>query len=130
MLLQTDRYLTQGTSTVSAPLATADPEPSFSDRCGRDPSEGERIPADSRLLSPVKWLVGLQFHTANCQTVWLYYVVDKAFDTTDALRRAIQRADSDPERIAQVRIQAEADQVEVQQVLRDTLGRFRLTRSR
>ncbi|WSA81674.1 hypothetical protein OG930_42895 [Streptomyces sp. NBC_01799] len=75
-----------------------------------------------------KWLVGLQFHTANCQRVWLYYVVDEVLDTTHAVPMAIQRANSDPERATRGGIQAEADQVEVQQIHRDGIGRFSLTR--
>lgn len=76
-----------------------------------------------------KWLVGLHFHTANCQSVWLYYVVDEAFDGPYAVRAAIQRAKSDPERVAGGEALVEADQVEVQRILRDEIGRIRLTRS-
>ncbi|MET8331065.1 hypothetical protein [Streptomyces sp. NPDC005181] len=75
-----------------------------------------------------KWLVGLQFHTANCQPLWLYYVVDGVCDTTHAVSMAIQRANTGPERVARGGVQAEADQVEVQQILRDAIGRFSLTR--
>ncbi|WP_405623763.1 hypothetical protein [Streptomyces sp. NBC_00076] len=76
-----------------------------------------------------KWLVGLQFHTANSQRLWLYYVVDEAFDTIHAARMAaVQRAGSDPDRVARCGDQAEADQVEVQRILRDVLGHYRLSR--
>ncbi|MCX4766770.1 hypothetical protein OG562_38560 [Streptomyces sp. NBC_01275] len=75
-----------------------------------------------------KWLVGLQFHTANSQRLWLYYVVDGAFDTIHAVRMAVQRAGNDPDGVARGGGRAEADQVEVQRILRDPLGHYRLSR--
>ncbi|MFD9316405.1 hypothetical protein ACFWDQ_01590 [Streptomyces sp. NPDC060053] len=75
-----------------------------------------------------KWLVGLQFHTGDSQHLWLYYVVDEAPDTLHAARMAVQRAGSDPDRVARGGDRAEADQVEVQRILRDMLGHYRLSR--
>jgi hypothetical protein len=103
MLLQTDKCLAQGVSAVTVAAAET---------------------AGSRLMDHDKWLVGLQFHTADFQQIWLYYVVDEAFDTTQAVRMAIRRADSDPDRVARGGAQTEPDQVEVQQIHQDALGRF------
>lgn len=129
MLLQTDRYLAQGASAVGIPTAETVLGPGTSDCSRRDPAVGERVPGGSRLVNNGKWLVGLQFHTANSQRLWLYYVVDEAFDTIHAARMAaVQRAGSDPDRVARGGDRAEADQVEVQRILRDTLGNYRLSR--
>ncbi|MER5436704.1 hypothetical protein [Streptomyces sp. NPDC002588] len=128
MLLQTDRYLAQGASTAGIPTAETVPGPASSDCSRCDRAGKERVPAGSRPTNHDKWLVGLRFHTADSQPVWLYYVVDEAFDTTHAMRTAIQRAGSDPDRAALGRAQVEADQVEVQRILRDVLGRHRLSR--
>ncbi|MER7813174.1 hypothetical protein [Streptomyces sp900116325] len=125
---QTDRHLAQGVSTVSAPAAERVLSADLSDWSGRDRTDGEGVPSGSHLTDHDKWLVGLRFHTANRQRVWLYYVVDEVFDTTHAVPMAIQRANSDPKRAARGGMQAEADQVEVQQIHRDGIGRFSLTR--
>ncbi|MDX3767615.1 MULTISPECIES: hypothetical protein [Streptomyces] len=125
---QTDRHLAQGVSTVGVPAAERVLGTDFSDSSGRDRIDGARVPSGSHLMDHDKWLVGLRFHTANRQRVWLYYVVDEVFDTTHAVPMAIQRANSDPKRVARGGIQAEADQVEVQQIHRDGIGRFSLTR--
>ena len=124
---QTDTYLARGASTVGA-AAERVLGPGFSDWSGHDPADSERVPSGSRLMDHDKWLVGLQFHTADCQRVWLYYVVDEVFDTTHAVPLAIKRANSDSERVTRGGIQAEADQVEVQQIHRDGIGRVSLTR--
>lgn len=125
---QTDRHLAQGVSTVGAPPAERVLGADFSDWSGPDRTDGERAPSGSHLMDHDKWLVGLRFHTANRQRVWLYYVVDEVLDTTHAVPMAIQRANSDPKRVTRGGIQAEADQVEVQQIHRDGIGRFSLTR--
>ncbi|MFF0401621.1 hypothetical protein ACFYSJ_38860 [Streptomyces sp. NPDC005248] len=124
---QTDRNLAQGVSTVGVPAAERVLGTDFSDWSRRDRNDGERVPSGSHLMDHDKWLVGLRFHTANRQRVWLYYVVDEVFDTTHAVPMAIQRANRDPKRVARGGIQAEADQVEVQQIHRDGIGRFSLT---
>ncbi|MFJ7947165.1 hypothetical protein ACIQ6K_26455 [Streptomyces sp. NPDC096354] len=124
---QTDRNLAQGVSTVGVPAAERVPWAGFADRSGRDPTDRERVPSGPHLTDHDKWLVGLRFHTANSQRVWLYYVVDEAFDTTHAVPVAIQRANGDPKRATHGGIQAKADQVEVQQIHRDGIGRFSLT---
>jgi len=129
MLLQTDRYPAQGVSTVTVPAVETVPGPGLTECSERHPVGSERVPAGSRFMCHDRWLVGLQFHTADFQHVWFYYVVDEANDTTHAVRMAVRRADSDPARVARGGIQAEADQVEVQQILQDALGRFSLTRS-
>ncbi|WP_162467296.1 hypothetical protein [Streptomyces cavernae] len=74
-----------------------------------------------------KWLVGLQFHTAGHQPVWLYYVVDEAVDTDHAVRTAIQRASGDPDRVVRGDVQAVADRIEVQRILRNAIGQVSLT---
>ncbi|MFC4506935.1 MULTISPECIES: hypothetical protein [Streptomyces] len=114
MLLQTDRYRAQGASTVG--IRTAEKVP------------GPGSPAGSRPVKRDRWLVGLRFHTAGSQPVWLYYVVDDVWDTTHAVRMAVQRADSDRDRAVRGGPQAEADQIEVRRILRDALGRYRLSR--
>ncbi|BBJ45970.1 hypothetical protein SSPO_086880 [Streptomyces antimycoticus] len=100
-----------------------------SDCGGRVAAEVERLPCGSDLGLHGKWLVGLQFHTADFQRFWLYYVVDGACDASHAVCRALRCADRDPDRVARSGVQAEADQIQVQQILRDALGSFRLTRS-
>ncbi|MEU0072075.1 hypothetical protein ABZ027_21375 [Streptomyces sp. NPDC006332] len=128
MLLQTDRHLAPGASAVGMTTAETVLGPVTSDCGRRDPAVGERVPAGYRFVNHGRWLVGLQFHTANSQRLWLYYVVDEAFDTIQAVRVAVQRAGSDPDRVARGGDRAEADQVEVQQILRDALGHYRLIR--
>ncbi|GAA3369102.1 hypothetical protein GCM10017744_087780 [Streptomyces antimycoticus] len=100
-----------------------------SDCGGRVAAEVERLPCGSDLGLHGKWLVGLQFHTADFQRFWLYYVVDGACDASHAVCRALRCADRDPDRVARSGVQAEADQIQVQQILRDALGSFSLTRS-
>lgn len=124
MLLQTDRYQVQGASTAGAPAAGTVSGPGLLDGSGRARLDGARVPRTDH----DKWLVGLRFHTAGHRPVWLYYVMDEACDTTQAVRLALQRAGSDPDRVTRGGVRGEADGFEVRQIHRDALGRFNMTR--
>ncbi|MFJ8107688.1 hypothetical protein [Streptomyces sp. NPDC096132] len=129
MLVQTQKCLVQGASAVGTSGAETISGSRFSEGNGRGSAGGERVRCGSRVRNIDKWLVGLQFHTEKCRTVWLYYVVDEAFDTAQAVRAAIQRAGSEPERVALGWPRTgvdQADRVEVQRIHRDAIGRLSL----
>jgi hypothetical protein len=129
MLLQADkRHLVQGASTVAITAAETVPDPGFSGATGRDPADSARVRCGSRPTDHEKWLVGLEFY-AHGRPVWLYYVIDEAVARTHAVHMAVRRAHRDPDRVARGGVQAEADHIEVQRIVRDAIGRRTLARS-
>ncbi|MET8781109.1 hypothetical protein [Streptomyces sp. NPDC004589] len=124
MLLQADRHLVQGASAVTINAGTV-PEAGSSFGTGRDPEDSARALRRPRLADHDTWLVGLRFH-ADGRPLWLYYVVDGAVDTHQAVRTAARRAHGDHRRAARGGVQAAADRVEVQRIVCDAIGRCTL----
>ncbi|WP_143203929.1 hypothetical protein [Streptomyces sp. CB02400] len=92
-------------------------------------SRTERNPgcgADSDALEHVKWLVGVPFRASVSRVIWMYYVVDEARDSLQAVRAAMKRANSEQERRARGGASLAVGHVEVQRLLRDATGRLSL----
>lgn len=126
MMLLSDGDTLQGVSPTSSPVAESPSarQPHSDDRHGC----GEPSHAAFRFANQVKWLIGLRFHNAGHRPVWMYYVVDEAFDRTEAVHVAIGRGYRDSTRVVEAGCHGELGQVEVQQIVRDPLGQIRLTR--
>ncbi|MFD3454502.1 hypothetical protein ACFWVC_20285 [Streptomyces sp. NPDC058691] len=75
-----------------------------------------------------KWLVGLQTRTPGPRDIWLFYIVDEAFDADHAVYLALVRANSAPERAARDGALIRGRGVEVHQIHRDSLGHLSLVR--
>lgn len=78
-----------------------------------------------------KWLVGLEFITADRHRTRLYYVVDGALDTTQAVREGNRRAGSElRKRTARTGREPAGELIEVRQLHQDLLGHVDLAPSR
>lgn len=95
---------------------------------GSDLREADRTAPDPRsslrsvLTQPVKWLIGVPFRPSGTRVIWMYYVVDGAHDVADAVREAMERANSARERRARGGMPVTAEHIEVRRILRDALG--------
>jgi hypothetical protein len=73
-----------------------------------------------------KWLIGVPFRPDASRVVRMYYVVDGAHDGSRAVRAAMERANSAPERRARGGTPVVAEGVEVRRIMLDPLGRTSL----
>jgi hypothetical protein len=69
-----------------------------------------------------KWLIGVPFRPDTSRVVWMYYVVDGARDDSQAVRAAMERANSARERRARGGTPVVAEGVEVRRIMLDPLG--------
>lgn len=72
--------------------------------------------------------MGLQTRTADSRDVWLFYIVDRAFDADHAAHLALTRANSASERAARDGAFIKSGRAEVHRIHRDALGRLSLVR--
>ncbi|MEU6452425.1 hypothetical protein [Streptomyces sp. NPDC046979] len=75
---------------------------------------------------PGKWLIGVPFRSTASRVVWMYYVVGEAGDVSRAVRVALARANSAPERQARGGGSVAAEGLEVRRITPDALGHPRL----
>ncbi|MFF3565038.1 hypothetical protein ACFYXS_33845 [Streptomyces sp. NPDC002574] len=94
---------------------------------GRSP-HADRIKARAPAVDHDMWLVGLRTRAAGQRDVWLFYIVDQAYDADHAVHLALARANSAPERAARAGALVKGGHVEVHQIHRDELGRLSLVR--
>ncbi|MFD0252338.1 hypothetical protein ACFVGX_15640 [Streptomyces sp. NPDC127113] len=74
---------------------------------------------------PGRWLIGVPFRSTASRVVWMYYVVGVG-DVSRAVRVALARANSAPERRARGGGSVTAEGLEVRGITLDALGHPRL----
>ncbi|MFE0630043.1 hypothetical protein ACFW3D_24140 [Streptomyces sp. NPDC058864] len=111
--------------TNTHPSGTADPPEDAVGAAGRD-ARPEGAPHHRGDAATV-WLVGLRHRGGSGALVHHYYVVAGTAAGVDALRRARWYAAQPAERLLRGDAAVDRTWAEVRRLIRDTLGRFRLT---
>ncbi|MGX1267907.1 hypothetical protein [Streptomyces phaeoluteigriseus] len=69
-----------------------------------------------------RWLIGVPFRPDAARVVWMYYVVDEARDDAQAVRVAMERANSAQERRVRGGVPVVTEGIEVRRIRLDALG--------
>ncbi|MEU9384387.1 hypothetical protein AB0D38_26930 [Streptomyces sp. NPDC048279] len=90
------------------------------------PLDGPALRHPECSVATQKWLVGLPFHARGCQTVWMYYIVDRARDRPQAVWAAKARAGREADGRCRGGPAPEAGPVEVRRIMEDPIGNVTL----